>query len=266
MLFQAKKLKEVHRYIDDGPVDRPPVRLAFISDIHFPLMPVSGGEVVRRIAASDPDCVLIGGDLCQNAGGEQMALDFLRTLSAQIRVPILIVFGNHDILGVCNCREDEKKAFATRLAACGENIKVLVNERFVLKCAGTDREIVIGGLDDWRYGDRNRMTDCLKQWQSEATAEARELIILAHNPDVFTIMPEHCAAATLCGHTHGGQVYMPFNLEFVLLRKDIMPAKGFKHGLYRDEKKGALYITCGLGCSFLPIRFMTCAEIAYIYL
>lgn len=264
MIFQAKKLKEVHCRIYDGASGKPPIRIAFISDLHFPVFPVDGGEVIRRIAESDPDCVMIGGDLCQSEAGERLARKFLRMLSEQVNVPILIVLGNHDISGACHYREEEKKPYAKRLEECGDKIRVLINEHFVLKCRGTDREITVGGVDDWRWGDREKMKAVLQRWNRDVSECGGEFLLLAHNPDIFTVLPEGCAEATLCGHTHGGQVYLPFNLEFRLLRKDVLPKKGYKYGLFRDEKKGALYITSGLGCSMLPIRFMTSAEIAYI--
>ena len=67
----------------------------------------------------------------------------------------------------------------------------------------------------------------------------------------------------LAGHTHGGQVRLPLNIEFTLLKKDILPKKGIYYG-FHTYNGTPLYITSGIGCSLLPIRFRSKAEIALI--
>ena len=91
-----------------------------------------------------------------------------------------------------------------------------------------------------------------------------KLILLTHNPDLILKLPRLCALTLLlAGHTHGGQVRLPLNIEFTLLKKDILPKKGIYYG-FHTYNGTPLYITSGIGCSLLPIRFRSKAEIALI--
>ena len=98
-----------------------------------------------------------------------------------------------------------------------------------------------------------------------ANAEGASFIILTHNPDIMLWLPDNAADIVLCGHTHGGQVYMPFNMEFRFMRSDILPKEGYKYGYHYYKNKNRMFITCGLGCSFMPIRFKTTAEIVFVH-
>lgn len=265
MYFQAKRLKEVHCKVESDVDGEDRQKIALISDLHFPLFPVRKSEVIRRISASAPDCVMIAGDLCQNRAGKCQLYTFLTELSAAVSVPIYIVLGNHDIADVCNFEKNKIEAYSASIEQCGVNIKVLRNEAVVLEGHGTLNRLLIGGLDDYQTTDKSVIAPLVGNWNNMAKQSDCRLVILAHNPDALTVMPEKSCSILLCGHTHGGQVYMPFNIEFTLLRHDSLPKKGYKYGML-EYKKNKVYITCGLGCSFLPIRFMTAAEIAYIYL
>ena len=102
-------------------------------------------------------------------------------------------------------------------------------------------------------------------WQCEAIDKNADLVLISHNPDAATGSVEECMPLImLSGHTHAGQMWMPFNAEFRFLRKDILPKKGYKYGLHTYENQFPIYITSGVGCSFLPIRFRSTAEVAII--
>ncbi|MBR5280966.1 MAG: hypothetical protein IKU26_08380, partial [Clostridia bacterium] len=98
---------------------------------------------------------------------------------------------------------------------------------------------------------------------------AEKFVLATHNPDMLlklqSVPAEYRPHITVCGHTHGGQIHTPFNLEFTLLKKDQLPKEGYFYG-YHDYKGFPLYITSGLGCSLLPIRFGSSAEVAIFHL
>jgi predicted MPP superfamily phosphohydrolase len=79
------------------------------------------------------------------------------------------------------------------------------------------------------------------------------LVVLTHNPDTtLDYMPNHYPDLTLAGHTHGGQVRIPY------LYKKIIPVRGdvpWDQGLYtfEDEK---VFVTSGIGEIGLPLRFL----------
>ena len=72
---------------------------------------------------------------------------------------------------------------------------------------------------------------------------------MAHEPDLFVNVPDRFAV-TLSGHTHGGQVRLPFFLPPV-----VPSAYGqrFAYGHIREEGRD-LIVSAGLGCSIMPVR------------
>jgi predicted MPP superfamily phosphohydrolase len=84
------------------------------------------------------------------------------------------------------------------------------------------------------------------------------VLLLTHRPDVFGQAAEAGVALTLSGHTHGGQLGIPWrgrhrNLaEFVTV---------FSRGLYR-RGMAHLYVNAGLGVTGQRIRLFTPREIS----
>ena len=265
-----KRKKDTHRSdVEPSYGGTPYCRIGHLSDLHFPMVSVNLGDVIYRIASEDCDALAITGDLCQNAKGKPAMLDFMRTLSDALEgLPILVVLGNHDCTHVCG--KDPKKIaeYVKEVESCGRNIKVLRDETVKIRLKGTDASIVAAGLDELCIGDDKKH----KKAVSEAAAEASEndkLLILMHNPDLMEVVKDEISgcgkySVTLAGHTHGGQAYMPFNFEFNVLRDDRMPRKGYVYGLYEYCENNKLYINCGLGQSYLPLRLGTAPEIAFV--
>lgn len=86
-------------------------------------------------------------------------------------------------------------------------------------------------------------------------------ILLTHTPDVFPRVPGE-VALTLAGHTHGGQVYLPF------IGRPLVPSRYGERYAYGHivEQGRHLYVTSGIGTAIIPIRFLVPPEIAVITL
>ena len=87
------------------------------------------------------------------------------------------------------------------------------------------------------------------------------VVAIAHDPAVFPDVP-HRVVVTLAGHTHGGQVYIPFYGAPVIPGR--APRRYAYGHIYEDDKD--LYVSSGLGTSILPVRFNMPPEIAVITL
>jgi predicted MPP superfamily phosphohydrolase len=93
-----------------------------------------------------------------------------------------------------------------------------------------------------------------------AKVKGREpLILLAHEPDIFPTVTDR-ASLTICGHTHGGQVALPF------IGRPIVPSRYGERYAYGHivEEGRHLIVSGGLGCSGIPVRFGVPPEIVVI--
>jgi uncharacterized protein len=85
-------------------------------------------------------------------------------------------------------------------------------------------------------------------------------IAMFHSPIFFEVIAGKVNLA-LAGHTHGGQIRIPFVKPF-WLPKGSGP---FLEGWY-EEKDSRMYVNRGIGMSELPVRFRCPPEVAFITL
>lgn len=76
------------------------------------------------------------------------------------------------------------------------------------------------------------------------------VILLTHNPDIFPDVPPR-VSLTLAGHTHGGQVNLPF------LGRPVVPSRfGQRYAMGHVVEQGRhLFVSGGIGTSIIPVRF-----------
>lgn len=85
-------------------------------------------------------------------------------------------------------------------------------------------------------------------------------LILAHNPDGIHLLKEFPGNIVLCGHTHGGQVNLPWMWKKFTLLENMQ----YKKGLFYIDNKW-VYINRGIG-SVLPFRWFAMPEILFLTL
>jgi len=221
-------------------------KIVQLSDIHFlpftqiPLIE----EAVAQAVSLQPDLIVLTGDFI-TAQAETIfgVVKALSRLNATYGV--FAVLGNHDVRsGARIVRQGIEEA----------GITLLHNRGFTFDVG--HGQLNLAGVDDciWGQPDIHAALDNLS-----ATSPT---LLLAHEPDVIDDF-SHAGPITLqlSGHTHGGQVRLPF------LGTPILPKLGEKyiHGLYRVN--GAwLYTNRGLGMVSMPIRFNCPPEITEITL
>ena len=83
-----------------------------------------------------------------------------------------------------------------------------------------------------------------------------------HNPDSFEPLPSGTAPLAMAGHTHGGQVRLPFLPEWswmTFAKEDEVHADGWIDGYGQPGNR--LYVNRGIGFSIIPIRINCPPEI-----
>jgi hypothetical protein len=87
------------------------------------------------------------------------------------------------------------------------------------------------------------------------------VILFTHNPDIFPNVPAR-VALTVAGHTHGGQVNLPF------LGRPVVPSKFGQRYAFGHVVEGGrhLFVSGGVGTSIIPVRFRVPPEIVILKL
>ena len=174
---------------------------------------------------------------------------------ARLRAPLGVyaILGNHDwwydIDGVRNA-----------LRTVG--MPLLQNS--IVHIASPDQRFWLAGLDDqlahWLGPRRVRGEDDLPGTLARITGDD-PVILLAHEPDIFTEMPAR-VALTIAGHTHGGQVRVPFVPP--VWAPSAYGAR-FAYGHIVEDGRHMI-VSGGLGCSKVPLRLGVPPEIVRITL
>jgi len=223
------------------------LRVALVSDLHvgsrhWGLTQLH--ELVARVNAEQPDLILLGGDYVVDA--QHVAAEPIATELGQLRAPlgVIAVLGNHDWW---------TNGPRIRTAFEAQGIRVLDDEARRVDARG--KSFCVLGLRD-EYA-RNRSVS----WQLSRALPGLPLLVLVHEPDVFHELGEQ-PSLTLAGHTHGGQVNLPW------LGRLIVPSRfGQRYAAGHIVENGRhLYVTTGVGTSILPVRFGVPPEIALLTL
>ena len=224
-----------HQYKISGNYDfKKPFKVALIGDLHIGLF--SGHErqlkiIVKKINAEQPDIVVVAGDWTYEP--EHKLAEELAVLK-DIQAPIYSVNGNHD--------EQYPGPPIQDLLAHALKVNHVIDIEGQMVEFDDFRLIGIGDL--WAGKSDMRQLPLLPQ--------DKPWVILSHNPDTVDMVPElPTHPLMLSGHTHGGQVELPWLTDYVLKKVSIL---GHKRGLYHHDHAD-VFVTVGTGMVGVPFRF-----------
>ncbi|MBP7175730.1 MAG: metallophosphoesterase [Thermoclostridium sp.] len=232
------------------------LRFLHMSDIHIGLLNISASRIQKTIRKANPDFILLGGDLIDNPKDLKKLVRWFSAL--ELNVPVYCTLGNHDH-GCLRKSPAFKKEFISEMEKL--NIRILTNEVVHLKGKkeqnpeSANNTIILVGLDDIKAGVRVN-----PQFFQGLRQQGCCILAFSHNPDIVLHIPEGSVDLLIAGHFHGGQMWLPFKLEYLLLRKDIVSKMGHIKGfsVIRDNR---IYISRGLGTVLFPFRFFSVPEV-----
>lgn len=228
-----------------------PLKIVLLADMHviYPSMTKDHlDHIIERANQLNPDIVLLLGDyVATHPFGKQISPEEGVSSYKNIKSACgtFAVLGNHDLY--------KSQGWPEALVATG--IPVLRNEVKKVDCRG--QKFWIAGLDEWWFG----RPDIAKIVSS--VTDKDPVIMMTHNPDAFVDVPASMAL-TVAGHTHGGQIRLPFigAVPFVV-PSDY--GTRFVYGHIQEQGKDMI-VSSGLGMTGLPLRFLCPPEITVVTL
>ena len=227
------------------------LRIAVISDLHAGAPYIDTAKIDRVVAMTNearPDLVLLTGDFVITGvlGGRHMPIKTIVAHLKGLHAPLGVyaVQGNHD-------RGEDPDGIALALRRAG--IADLENGHLMLP-APRDGVTLVGIGDRASHGADPEM----------ALAGVRGgALCFTHSPDIFPRLPDRCAL-TIAGHTHGGQVWLPLLGRPAMFEASRYGQK-YTAGIIREDGK-TLFVSTGIGTSWLPLRFRVPPEISLLTL
>lgn len=241
------QVQEINLTIPSLPPSFKGWRIVQFSDIHlgFHFEADDLGRVIRKINQLKPDIIFFTGDFIQvRYPYAERAVSQLQNLMDP-RGGKWAILGNHDYF--------PKETVVQALH--DSNFLILENSYGHIEHNG--QLLYIAGVGDVL----NKVDDITGTLVGLSEQDC--ILLLAHEPDFAHESVKYPIRAQFSGHSHGGQVRIPFYGSII----DTKGAKDYMEGLhYVGERKMPLYVNRGIGTTQLPIRFFCRPEITLFHL
>ena len=235
-----------------------PLRVLHVSDLHITATQHRKQQWIRDLARLEPDLVVNTGDTISDARAIPM---ILRALEPLAQFPAVFVPGNNDYFAPVRksphryFTDDHTRTRGTPMpwrelaaAMVSDGWLDLTHERVTVKVG--EVEVALAGLDDphLRRARYDRIAGA-----ADPTAAVRIGVLHSPEPDLLARFATDGYDLALAGHTHGGQVRIPFGPAIVTnCGIDVHRARW----LHRWDEHMWFHVCAGLGTNpFLPLRF-----------
>ncbi|MFC1568850.1 metallophosphoesterase [bacterium] len=221
-------------------------RIVHLTDLHFGfLMPQKMIQKVIQKANEIPrDLIVCTGDYVREYDAHSK-VDKVWPLLSELHAP----YGVHSVLG----NHDHWSSFEQSLEWMTQTGQNLRHQSRIIQKSG--EQFWLGGAGDF-WEDELGIDTAFRDTPNEDCK-----IVLAHNPDSADQQYKTRIDLMLSGHTHGGQVRIPYFTKRILPVINKQYSYGFIHG-----QKTNVFISRGIGWAVTPFRFNCPPEIAVLIL
>lgn len=228
-----------------------------VSDLHNKEFGKDQSKLIKKTESLKPDIIVVTGDVIDKKRTNDTNLNIcLKYLTQAVKIaPVYFVTGNH---------EGSSSVF-TQLKKSLLQIGVTVLDNKSEKISHNGSSINLIGINDISFfGDSNvhAFETTLKRLVDKDSNCLN--ILLSHKPNFFNIYQENHIDLALTGHTHGGQIVIPFvggiiNVDNNKNMKKMLAGIHTRNGT-------TMIISRGLGNSLFPLRFLNYPELVLIKL
>ena len=221
-------------------------RILQLTDLHYGfLVPESLiDHVIEKANSLEKDIIVCTGDyIHEKHSTRQIDIVWLLLSKLKAKDGVFSVLGNHDHWG-----DFDRSYYWLKRSGQDLHHKLISIER-------SGKRIWLGGTGDL-WEDMQFIDNV---FQDVNKNECK--ILLAHNPDTADTYFETKIDLMISGHTHGGQVSIPF------IGAPVLPVKNKKYssGFINTEKTN-IFISRGIGWAIMPIRLNCYPEISILQL
>jgi uncharacterized protein len=255
-LFEAQwvECRELEVGVESLPPGLDGLRVLHLSDFHAGTPSLNARSLRHAVdfgVRSDPDLVVVTGDLVSHPRGERAVVEQL----ARLRPPLGIyaVLGNHD----CGATRDPWSRPHT-ISDWREAPVTLLRDSSALVHSDGLPALEIAGVDPMAWLEGRADPDALFRHPGATR------VLLTHFPDVFDLASDRPLLA-LSGHLHGGQICLPDPRtpgRKVRLSKLRAP---YSEGVFRRGAR-TMVVSRGVGTTLVPFRLLARPEAALLRL
>lgn len=218
-----------------------------LTDLHANDINKMNLNVWKNIDKLTFDAVVITGDIIiKNPKQLTPHLPYIKKLCGE--KPVYFVDGNHD-------RFHKFTEFPALLEDLG--VQVISNKKVILPVKDAGIEFV--GIANTR---KKRLLN-LQELFGKPNPKNTVRVVLCHMPQKFDLFKSYLPDITLTGHTHAGQLRLPFAPTLYAPDQGVLPKYGYGWYNFAGAK---MFVSKGIGHTFFPLRFWNRPEILLLSL
>ncbi|MEX1377001.1 MAG: metallophosphoesterase [Eubacteriales bacterium] len=238
-------------------------KIVLISDLHGR----KADGLAETVLEQNADLIIFAGDMIDAYDGNaDNAVEFAEKLSGDI--PIIAVRGNHFYKACDDAKTQMEQAFEKQGIVSLKNQREIIHYNSAkIAIDGIDDPISIVGYNGMKKAEMLKRNDEAAKKAIEniniEKVDAHFRLAVCHRPSYIKHFQNAEYDLLLSGHTHGGQLALPFGIEIIGNEAIPIPPKNMTSGLHYHEKM-PLIITSGIGYSNAKIRTFMPHEIVTI--
>ncbi len=221
-----------------------------LADLHDSTFGKDNSRLIQKVKAEEPDLIFVVGDMLSYYTEDYSYLESLYSQLSAI-APTYCSLGNHE------AAHSDYDEIVNLISRCSDGL--LEYDYVDLTIKGND--IRVGGISLYYYNHLKHNT-----FVKDFSETDRYTILLHHQPEYYLWgIENYDIDLCLSGHTHGGQVIVPFKGGVYAPEQGWWP--DYDYGRFTEENGNSIIITRGLGSSSQPApRFNNIPEIVSITL